>query len=272
MNDGLVLATDSASTIIGQSPMGQTGVTNVYNNANKLFNLYKGLPIGAITWGAGSIGLSSIATLAKDFRKDISPNGSLEIKPNSYTIHEVADKFKQFIYDDRYVGAFKDWPNKPSIGFMIVGYSAGRPLAEEWEIMIENGQCSGSQLVRGENEVGARANGMPDAFSRLCLGYSIGLLDVLKDAGLDQAMVDKIKTMCQQKLEIPVAIPPMPIQDAIDLAIFLAETTINFVKFSPVAPIVGGPIEVAAITKHEGFKWIQRKYYYNSNFNQNIGV
>lgn len=33
---------------------------NIYNNANKVLNLYKGLPIGAITWR--HIGPSSIAT------------------------------------------------------------------------------------------------------------------------------------------------------------------------------------------------------------------
>jgi len=251
-----------------QGPAGQTGVSNVYNNANKLFNLYKGLPIGAITWGAGSIGQSSIATLAKDFRQDISKGGPLEIDPSSYTISDIAAKFKKFIYDDRYVENFKNWPDKPATGFMIVGYSSGKPLAEEWEILIENGQCIGPQLVRGESEIGIRANGVPEPFCRLCLGYSTGLPDVLKEAGLDDPTIKKVINLCQQKLQVIFAIPPMPIQDAIDLAIFLVETTKNFIKFSPTAPIVGGPIEVAAITKYEGFKWVQRKHYYNNGLNQ----
>jgi hypothetical protein len=53
INDGLVLAADSAASIVGQLPNGGSGVFNVYNNANKIFNLRKGLPIGAITWGDG---------------------------------------------------------------------------------------------------------------------------------------------------------------------------------------------------------------------------
>ena len=59
----------------------------------------------------------------------------------------------------------------------------------------------------------------------------------------------------------------MPIQDTIDLAIFLAETAKRYSKFKMGAPTVGGPIEVAAITKHEGFKWIQRNYYYSADLN-----
>ena len=69
INDGLVLATDSASTLMNKDQKsGQMLVYNIYDNANKVFNLYKGLPIGAVTWGLGCIGNSSIETLVKDFR------------------------------------------------------------------------------------------------------------------------------------------------------------------------------------------------------------
>jgi len=61
-NDGLVLAADSASTLILSDPGGSL-VTNTYFNANNVFNLVKGLPLGAITWGAGAIGTASISTL-----------------------------------------------------------------------------------------------------------------------------------------------------------------------------------------------------------------
>jgi hypothetical protein len=70
VNDGVVLAADSASTLIEQDEEGRpTDVVNVYDNANKVFNLLKGTPVGAITWGTGSIGPASISTLAKDLRR-----------------------------------------------------------------------------------------------------------------------------------------------------------------------------------------------------------
>ena len=59
----------------------------------------------------------------------------------------------------------------------------------------------------------------------------------------------------------------MPIQDAIDLAEFLVELTIKWSRFTPGPPTVGGPIEIAAITRHEGFKWIRRKQYYSPELN-----
>ena len=55
VHDGVVLAADSASTLTlgGTAPQPGSrqvvGVLNVYDNANKIFNLYKGRPLGCIT-------------------------------------------------------------------------------------------------------------------------------------------------------------------------------------------------------------------------------
>ena len=64
-----MLATDSASTVIVSGDDGAPRqVSTVYNNASKVFQICKDLPIGAITWGSGSIGVASISTLMKDLR------------------------------------------------------------------------------------------------------------------------------------------------------------------------------------------------------------
>ncbi len=61
----------------------------------------------------------------------------------------------------------------------------------------------------------------------------------------------------------------MPVEDAIALARYLVETTAGFIKFAVRRPkTVGGPTEVATITKHEGFQWVQRKHFYPAALNQ----
>lgn len=74
----------------------------------------------------------------------------------------------------------------------------------------------------------------------------------------------------RQRMSIDLVQNAMPFGDAIDLAEFLVDLTVNFSRFIPGAPTVGGPIEVAAISKHEGFKWIKRKHYFNSELNPPI--
>jgi hypothetical protein len=59
----------------------------------------------------------------------------------------------------------------------------------------------------------------------------------------------------------------MPFQDAIDLAEWLVGLAIGYSRFMPGAPTVGGPIETAAISKHEGFKWVRRKHYFDARLN-----
>src|SRR5271170_4109920 len=60
INDGIIMASDSASTFA-------TGQT--YLTADKIVNLVKGLPIGVMVTGNGGIGSESIATLPKDLRR-----------------------------------------------------------------------------------------------------------------------------------------------------------------------------------------------------------
>lgn len=271
VNDGVVLATDSASTMKSRTQDGKVDVINIYNNANKLFNLHKRLPIGAVVYGSGSIGHASISTLAKDFRKRITEGeATWKVDPSSYTVEEVVQKFKKFIYDDSYLSVFKNWKSDfPLLGFIIVGYSVNESLPEVWTIDIsKDGTCSGPILAKSKDQIGWNAGGAPEAISRLYFGYSMKLRDTLVEAGLDDPIISKVLQLCKARLETPFVVAPMPIQDAIDLAVFLVETTINYTKYAPGDLIVGGPIEVAAITKHEGFKWIQRKHYYKFDINK----
>src|SRR5215467_10653596 len=104
---------------MAMTPQGP-GVANVYDNANKAFNLLKGSPIGAATWGAGGIGTASISSLVKDFRnllKDGPPDYRLDLA--HYTVEEVATKLRRFIFDEHYVQAFATVPqaNRPGLGF-----------------------------------------------------------------------------------------------------------------------------------------------------------
>lgn len=272
VNDGLVLAADSATTIITQDPgSGPSGVINVYNNANKIFNLAKGLPIGVVTWGAGSIGAASISTLVKDLRALLSDPTKRDwgLDPVSYTIEDVARKVRRFMYEERYAPAFKEWPSKPTLGFIVAGYSSNEGLAEEYQVHItDNGKCGDPVPLRAKDESGVVWNGQVEAIYRLLVGFSPHLPSVLKaNLGVPEDQLEPALSVIREALNIPLVIPPMPLQDAIDLARFLVDLTINYHRFTPGAPTVGGPIEIAAISKHEGFRWIERKYYYRRELN-----
>lgn len=276
VHDGIVLAADSASTMVAVDENGnEAGVSIVYNNANKVFNLYKGLPLGAVTWGLGSIGVSSIATLVKDFRARLCSTENdwkdWKLDPNAYTVEEVATKLFDFIHGECYVPNFAN-PGTPksSLGFVVSGYSAKEGASEVYLIEIDkDGNCAGPQLSSSREESGRiTAYGQPQAIYRLLRGYDERLERVLQDnVGIPAAVMPKVVEVLEAKLAVPLVLEAMPIQDAIDLVAFLANVSAQFTHFAQGPDTVGGPIEIAAITKHEHFKWIRRKFYYSRELN-----
>ena len=266
VEDGLVLAADSASSLSGSEGL----IHNVFNNANKIVNLRKGLPIGMMFWGGGSIGRSSMTTIAKDLRQVLT-TGPSALDPVAYEIGDVAERASRFFYDDRWVPAYQydDERERHAFGFVVAGYSPGRELAETYEVTVdEEGACSGPVLVQPEDESGSLWRGQPEAIQRLMLGISPRALSVLLDTfGLDEEAAGNAFGAFRDQLEVSLLHPAMPIQDVIDMGEWLVEISKQWSRFIPGAATVGGPTEVAAITKHEGFKWVQRKLYYDARLN-----
>ena len=56
----------------------------------------------------------------------------------------------------------------------------------------------------------------------------------------------------------PIIWDAMPLQDAIDFAVFAVKTTIDTIRFQARPKTVGGPIDVLTLT-YEGSQWIKKK-------------
>jgi hypothetical protein len=266
VGDSLVLASDSALT---QSLPGAAGALpqaiNIWNSGNKIFNLRKGLPIGLMFWGQATIDGFSMSTLAKDLRCKLSGQDASApdwtIEPDSYKIRDVAERVQEFFYGDR---ATK--PQGP-LGLLVGGYSAGSGLAEWYQISINPGDCSDPIELAPPGAAAAAWFGQPEAVARLVTGVSENLPLALANLGVPATDVKQYVEEIQNQVAQPIVWPGMPIGEVIDLAQFLVETTIRFVRFMPGNPTVGGPIEIAALTRHEGFKWVMRKHHYPASLN-----
>jgi hypothetical protein len=260
INDGIIMASDSASTFdIGQ----------IYLTADKIVNLVKGLPIGVMVAGAGNIGSESVATLLKDLRKrlDGSTAHPWKLDHSTYTMSEIAGRVREFLYDEKVV------PMPGLDVYMrlrICGYSAGRPLAEVWEVLLQGRQCGTPTLVQAEDVFGPRWDGEYEAINRLFFALGTGSSAAIANTlGIPPAQVEAAQLQIIEPMQEIMSVPPMPVQDAIDLARYMVETTAGYVRFAlrRQPKIVGGPVEIAAITKHEGFRWVQRRHFYPAALN-----
>jgi len=279
VHDGVVLAADSASTLtMGVPPgvvlpPGSPGIVgNVYDNANKIFNIVKGLPIGCITFGSGNIGNSSIGTLIKDLRKKLTDTpAELGFDPEKYSMEGVATILAKFLEGE--IATLDPLAKgNTTVGFLIGGYSKPGDLGESWALDINQGVVQTPRQLRQPAQPGINWGGQTESIQRMLLGFSPNIFEILaqvtQPAQNPKDMATSLTPLLAARLQAPMVFAPMPIQDAIDLARFLVHTAVMFSRFLPGPNSVGGPIEIAAITKHESFKWINRKHYYDHPLNK----
>jgi hypothetical protein len=269
VTDGLVLAADSAATFLIPHPTGV--IAKIYNHANKIFNLRKVWPIGAMVYGSGSIGAASVETLSKDLRQKFSDphNAEYHLDENSYSIEEVAIKARKFLYEECYLHAYQQPPPDFVMGYRVCGYSAKVDLPEIWEFLIVGPDCLPPFSVQGRNDFGLRWAGENEALDRLMFGATSGIQNWLVQKGFVQPQDARaVYSEIINQFSAPLSLPAMPIQDAIEVARFAVETSAKYAKYGMRAETIGGPIEIAAITKHEGFKWVARKHYYSADLNR----
>lgn len=271
VGDGVILGADSASTVMDGKNVG-----NVYFNAEKIANLYKGLPVGVMTWGLGGLRGRSFSSLAKDLRERFLGESGWALDRNAYTIEEVANCVRRFFFEELYLAEYpklvKDDKGVeqqvfPQMGFAVAGYSAGTRHSEVWLVEVdEHGACNVRQMLQ-PGAWGAEAKGMPEALMRLVNGWSPRVLDGMVRSGIDGPSAERfLRSLPVEQL----VHPGMPIQDALDLVKYLIEVTEGFVRFIPGAAMVHGPIDLAAMTYHEGFRWVQRKHYFPAELNPSL--
>lgn len=264
VNDCLVFCADSAASL-ATTQNGQSVIHRVYNHGDKVFNLFRGLPVAAMTCGLGAFGKESISTIAKKIRVDLA-SGDAGIDPKGYKIEQIAE-YARKIFLDRWTALDPAVQNTASFEFFVGGYSSASSDSEVWKFQFSTGQTPDAALVVGHDDSGPIWSGQPEACVRLVYGVSSGLLEILKAAGFDDQQAQGLHDFIAQNSFAKLYDPAMPVRDAIDLARFLAQTASGFVKFSPGADTVGGELDIATVTKYEGFRWISRKHYYPPSLN-----
>lgn len=241
VRDGLILATDSMTHV-------QSGAQflKAYENAHKLFQIGD-RPVGAMTFGLGNIGNRSVESLMLEFRSKLGNRRAVS------TITQTLFDFIRSCYDAQFGNTPAD--EKPDLGFIVAGYSPGKPFAEEMEFVLP--RDAKPSAIRGLEDWGALWRGIELPFTRLWKGLDPRLYDRMQARGLS---VPDIEADIQD-LETPVMYPGMPVQDAINFAKYILNATIGYAEFSVGVPACGGPLQLATILPDEGFAWVRKPEY-----------
>lgn len=250
VGEGLILAADSTATVLDA----QGGVIKTYDYASKVAQI-RDYPIGVFSWGLGGLGARSIQSLIMEFEHNLPSVESAK----GFKVKEVAEQLFQFLKQRYDAQPPLREGNRPLLGLFVGGYSDGGFFPEEY--WFEFPEDTGVKVRRpdkadGSPDFGADWFGQTDAISRLIHGYDDGFIRELTNRGLDKAVIDQI--VSSHQFEYPIVFNAMPLQDAIDLAVYFIQLTIGRFRFVAGAPVCGGEVDVAVITPGK-FDWSHRK-------------
>lgn len=244
VQDGVVLASDSAMAHHG----------HVYFNAEKIVPLARGWPVGVAICGDGAIGSSSLGNLMKDFEANLTHRAS-GLDRATYDIEDVVCRLGEFLEKTAATHG-----TETSSTLIVSGYSARDDLPQTWNLQLAAGKVQESSPIWERNAYGVNWDGQGACIHRL-----------LMDLELPKRQVEPMITARSFKsvhnteghiVDSPVLVTPgMPILDAVEIAQFLMDTSITFERYRADQDhrTIGGPIDIAVITQHTGFRWVQRK-------------
>lgn len=232
--EGLVLSADTRVTLT----RGNLRVD--FDNASKLFVLND--RVAAVTYGAGSIAGRTIHSLIPDAKIYIENQADSE----SFNVRDYAIALHNFF--SSYWAGHGNPAGEDQVWFLVAGINPGEVYGEHYTV----GPLGSGGVDPPNARFGMRWGGQTDIVLRLINGYAPALSPRLEDKD-------------RGKVAMPIPFDSLPLQDAVDLTIFLTRATIAMQGFSVLSRGVGGMIEVLTITPQEGIQWIQKREIHGEN-------
>ena len=204
---------------------------STYAHTEKVFPFLEKYGIGV--FGAGLIGNFSVNFLVRffeDYVKERIDKGRIFINGVSDLARELGVNQHSLLVKEieRQEQSLDDFPNNHLfVGFQVVGYDLKQPKIIE-----------------------------------VLLGKEVKI-NVFEGIACYASGNTKIVEMIREHYKKEIGTEPLyhifSLQEAIDYVEFLIRTTIDYQRFSPEIPNVGGNIDIALVTPFDDFRWIRQK-------------
>lgn len=254
--EGIVLAADSRVTLTAKLPQQNMLVPAVYDNATKLLKVAAQKYVGAVTYGVGAIGQIQPRT-AHSYMPEFEEKLAKE-KVNRLSVSDFAQRLSDF-FMEQWKSQMPQNYSGPDMVFLVGGYDDGTAYGRVFEFHIPNKPVP-AEWHTGAGSFGLVWGGQREYADRIIRGFDDRLLEVAeKLLKLSQEQKVEFQKQLQGQLQAPIPFAFLPLQDCVDLSIFLIRSTILIQNWLVGVRGVGGAIDVATITRTEGFAEVQRK-------------
>jgi len=258
--EGIVLAADSRVTLNAETPPidGKIRIfSSAFDNATKLLKVNKQTHAGAVTYGLGALGQSEPRT-THSFLPEFEDSLLKKYGDIRLSVEEFSKGLSDFFMDQWNQRMPKDYKGEPML-FLVGGYDVNAPYGRIFQVAVPNAPQP-IEKNAGQGEFGVTWGGQLEIATRLLSGFDPNLLNIVQqELKLPQQQLTKLEEKLRMFLTLPIPFQFLPLQDCVDLSIYLIKTTIELQKWSLGIRGVGGAIDVATITRIDGFTYIQRK-------------
>jgi hypothetical protein len=261
--EGVVFGSDSTTTITSS-----TGDDHYFDFGQKIFEIGEGSTLGIVTWGLGGIQHTSYRTLYAELADDFAVNPPASVGDATrrwaakfYSVYDSAigaahREAEANAQTEEEKKAVADNCARMTAGFCLGGIALPnrRPAAFEIEFRPDD---TGIPLPVALPMGQAIFRGVPVLINRTLYGIDPDLFGAIEASPFWTGGTDELLRLVQPFLLGQPAMPPL--RDAIDWIYSCIQGTIKGVKFSPWAPMCGGPVEIAVVTSDRPFRWVKHK-------------
>ena len=255
--EGLVLAVDSRVTLTAPLPGQNLFTFATFDNATKLLQIDGQSHIGVVTYGLGALGRQQPRT-AHSFIPEFEQELTLEGVKERLSVEAFAHKFSAFFMRQWALQGMPPTANPlDNMVFLVAGYDPEATYGRVFEYHIPS---SPVPVEWHKDDFGMIWGGQRDIPDRLLSGFDVRVPHMIQEAlQLTDVQRGTLEQALKSALQAPIPFQFLPLQDGVDLAIFLIRTVITLQTFMVSPRSVGGAIDAAIVTKTEGLRVIQAK-------------
>lgn len=254
--EGIVLAADSRVTLTAEMQRGGEKIMlpATYDNATKLLQLSGIRNVGIVTYGIGAIGQKEPRT-AHSFLPELEEELSKE-EIGQLSVEDFAKRFSDFFMAQWNAKMPAEYSG-PDMVFLIGGFDEGAAYGKVYKVAIPSNPTPEEQSA---NQFGVTWGGQLEYTNRLIKGFDPQLPVIAKTfLNLTDEQQVALEKHLEGALSAKIPYPFLPLQDCVNLSIFLIRTTMELQNWIVGVRGVGGAIDVATITRTDGFTPVQRK-------------
>ena len=266
--EGIVLAADSRVTLMTRKVQSQNQsmlLPSTFDNATKLLKINGQDFVGVVTYGLGALGEQEPRTahsFVPEFEDELYKSEvgrcPLKKKVGRLSVEDFANRLSDFF--------IRQWSAKmpqghvgPDMTFLVGGYDVDAPYGRVFQVNIPSNPTPVEQNA-GQGVFGVIWGGQLEYTTRLMKGFDPRLPSVVQAfLHLPDDQRAALEDHLNRTLSLSIPYQFLPLQDCVDLSIFLVRTTIEIQTWLVGLRGVGGAIDIATITRTEGFTPIQQK-------------